>query len=344
MTPGTLILNQGVAEIVFDTGASLTLEGPVTIRIIGRSAAQLLVGKLVFKGNDDSIFDLSTPDFQLVDIGTEYAVSVEPDSEELHVFEGEVLRSDKQGATDRLFAGEAKRYSTSETGAGASISLSTDGFVRQVSDLTIPMNPADALLAFEDFNYRDPMALTSGQANGASEWGSQWDIGIRFITGKFRDVPLINTAVDISSPDGQLQQTGMLEFPFATTGITYAGMHRRLATPLRLDVDGVYYFSLVFEFGDQPASLADAPFAFEFILRPDFPREVRQPKPRSEREVVAVGVYSSSHGIAVIFQDTGKRTTVPLTPGRPYLLVGKIVCSRNLADQVMFVWSTETNS
>lgn len=335
LVPGTLILEQGVAEIAFDTGANLTLEGPATIRIIGRSAAQLLAGKLVFKGDETSIFDLSTPDVQLVDIGTEYAVSVGPDSEELHVFEGEVLRSDKLGAIDRLFAGEAKRYSTGTAGAGSSISLATDDFVRQVPDMVPPIREADSLLAFEDFSYRDPMAINSGQANGGSGWTGSWEIGKRFTAGKFQNIALINPDTSIAAKGAPPQRAGVLEFPSAATGISDAGIHRRLATPLRLDQDGVYYFSCQFEFGNQPASVADDPYAFMFILRPDFSRDVRQQRRMSEREEVAVGVHSSSHGIAVIFQETGKRTAVPLPTGRPYLLVGKIVCSRDLSDQVL---------
>ncbi|MCP4787288.1 MAG: FecR domain-containing protein [Fuerstiella sp.] len=337
LASGTLALDQGVAEIAFDTGATLTLEGPAELRIIARSAAQLLSGKLVFKGDATSIFDLSTPAVRLIDIGTEYAVSVAPDSEEIHVFEGEVLRSDQFGATDRLLAGEARRYSTNGQETDALISLATEDFVRQIPDASPSVDDTNDLLTYETFSYDDSLAISSDLANGGAGWSGSWEFGGRSEVEQPNVIPLINTIQGLASHGEESGLPGMLEFPSIERGLTRAGLHRSLATPLRLDQDGVYYFSLLFEFdsGTPLEAIPDAPYAFMFILRPDFPRELRQLKPRGQREELAVGVYSNSHAISILFQQTGIRTAVPMPTGQPYLLVGKIVCSRDLPGQVL---------
>ncbi len=337
LASGTLVLDQGVAEIAFDTGATLTLEGPAELRIIGRSAAQLLSGKPVFKGDATSIFDLSTPAVRLIDIGTEYAVSVAPDSEEIHVFEGEVLRSDQFGATDRLLAGEARRYSTNGQESGSLISLATEEFVRQIPDSLPSADDTNDLLTYENFSYDDPLAISSGRADGGIGWSGNWEFGGRSEVEKPSAFPLINTIHGLADHGEKFGLPGMLEFPSIERGLTRAGLHRSLATPLRLDQDGVYYFSLLFEFdsGTPLEAIPKAPYAFMFILRPDFPREVRQLKQRGLREELAVGVYSNSHAISILFQQTGIRTAVPMPTGQPYLLIGKIVCSRDLPGQVL---------
>src|SRR5262245_46782553 len=93
LLPGELRLRQGVASVAFDGGAHLVLEGPAELRLESASAATLLRGKVVFHGDESAPpFDLHTPKSTLVDYGTEYAVSVAADGEEVHVFEGEVQR------------------------------------------------------------------------------------------------------------------------------------------------------------------------------------------------------------------------------------------------------------
>ena len=92
LMPGELLLERGTAEIHFDSGAALTVEGPARLEIISQFAAQLWKGKAVFRGDSYGVFELRTPQASLLDIGTEYAVKVGPGGEEVHVFDGEVHR------------------------------------------------------------------------------------------------------------------------------------------------------------------------------------------------------------------------------------------------------------
>src|SRR5437667_292557 len=82
-------------------GARLVLEGPAELRLESASAATLLSGKVVFRGDESALpFDLHTPTSTLVDYGTEYAVSVAADGEEVHVFEGQVQRRPAVGGEE----------------------------------------------------------------------------------------------------------------------------------------------------------------------------------------------------------------------------------------------------
>src|SRR5262249_1960255 len=89
LLPGELRLQKGIARIRFDSGPELVLEGPAVVRLDSRTAATVLRGKAVFKGDETgAAFDLHTPSSTLVDFGTEYAVAVGPEDEEVHVFDG----------------------------------------------------------------------------------------------------------------------------------------------------------------------------------------------------------------------------------------------------------------
>ena len=99
----------------------LTLEGPTAVRIDSAKGATLVAGKLLFKDDDMSgAFELRTPRATLLDLGTEYAVVVDPGGgEEVHVFDGEVSRvATGRVGPETLPGGAARRYGTDPTGPG----------------------------------------------------------------------------------------------------------------------------------------------------------------------------------------------------------------------------------
>src|SRR5262249_54985234 len=74
LRPGVLRLRRGVAEIHFDRGPSLLIQGPVELRLDSETAATLVSGTVVFRTDEPTgPFDLHTPTATLVDVGTEYA-------------------------------------------------------------------------------------------------------------------------------------------------------------------------------------------------------------------------------------------------------------------------------
>ena len=93
LMPGQgLNLRAGLAEITFADGATVLLEGPSTFYTDGRAKGYLHVGRLVAKATKGAEgFTIQTPSAMIVDLGTEFGVSVSDNgAAEAHVFQGEV--------------------------------------------------------------------------------------------------------------------------------------------------------------------------------------------------------------------------------------------------------------
>ena len=89
---GPLQLRSGSAVLRFDSGAEIVLSGDTRIELLSASHAALHHGDVVIRAEDGAEgFALDTPTRHLVDLGTEFAVHVDPTgATELHVHEGEV--------------------------------------------------------------------------------------------------------------------------------------------------------------------------------------------------------------------------------------------------------------
>ncbi len=84
-------LPKGLAEIEFDSGAKIILEGPAEIKMNSANGAYLNLGKLVAHVPPRAQgFTIKTPNAKFVDLGTEFGVSVEGRSSTLSVFKGQV--------------------------------------------------------------------------------------------------------------------------------------------------------------------------------------------------------------------------------------------------------------
>lgn len=90
----TLRLKSGLARLVFSSGAEVLLEGPVTFTAETADSGRLRRGKLVARAETDQAqgFTIRTPTAQIVDLGTEFGVTVDEQGRtETHVFAGHVL-------------------------------------------------------------------------------------------------------------------------------------------------------------------------------------------------------------------------------------------------------------
>lgn len=87
-----LRLEQGLAEVQFDNGARVTLEGPCTFTPVQAGRGQLKKGRLVAYVPARAIgFTLDTDTAQIVDLGTEFGVAIDAEgASEVQVFQGEV--------------------------------------------------------------------------------------------------------------------------------------------------------------------------------------------------------------------------------------------------------------
>jgi ferric-dicitrate binding protein FerR (iron transport regulator) len=328
LAPGELRFRQGVARIRFDNGPDLTVEGPAVLRIDSGSAATVFRGKVVFRADETaSPFDLHTPSSTLVDLGTEYAVAVSPEGEEIHVFDGEVQRRPRTAAqgseSEQLKAGEARRFGSSMDAKGQPAVLDPASFVRRLSAPDQLPNAADALLAYEGFDYADAELFRTGKANGGTGWKGHWHAGLtRPLLEGDKNLWVLNAKEGLTRPGAAAPGVGGC---FDYTG--FAKYHRRLATPVRLDADGVYYLSFLFR---RHAPPADPLNAVAVLLRTtqDFEKDKSDPHTR-----LNIGIGGANQ-VFTHFGGAGTRTQVPLEYGETYLLVAKIAVSAGSSSQV----------
>jgi hypothetical protein len=326
LLPGDLYLRQGVARVRFDAGPELTIEGPATVRLESPTAAMVLRGKVVFKADDaGTSFDLRTPASTLEDFGTEFAVSVTAEGEEIHVFEGEVQRTSAGSGSERLTAGKARRYGPSPDAVGEATPLDPQRFVRQVvTPARPPADPTAGLLAYDGFDYADPNALEAQRANGGSGWAGPWTPGLaRPLNPGDENRLALRVDRSLNRPGGK-SVGGSFEYA------GFAKYFRRLATPIRLDADGIYYVSFLIRREGPPA---DALNSVSVQLRTTAEMEAEWGRGEADlRQRLNFGV-DRANDVSTHLERVGARTPLPLSYGETYLVVGKIAASAAHPDQ-----------
>ncbi len=91
-----LSLNSGLAEITFDCGARVILQGRASFKAESVNSAVLDSGKVTVRAETVAAkgFAIRTPGMKTVDLGTEFGLEVAPTGvEQVHVFRGEVVVS-----------------------------------------------------------------------------------------------------------------------------------------------------------------------------------------------------------------------------------------------------------
>ncbi len=113
LAPGRLRLAEGLARIVFDTGAEVTLEGPADLEIVSARRCVLHGGRLVGKVPPGAVgFTVDTPTAVLKDLGTEFGVHVKDErTADVQVFNGLVdVEHRASGRTERMPTGRNLRF------------------------------------------------------------------------------------------------------------------------------------------------------------------------------------------------------------------------------------------
>jgi hypothetical protein len=130
-------IQQGIAKIQFDSGASVIVEGPAEFCLKNSNAMVLRQGKIfAFVPGQAQGFSVSTPDSTIVDLGTEFGITVLPNQgTELHVFSGltQILfpGSSRTDSVQDVTAGQARRINAAAERI-ETIPLSEYQFVRQI--------------------------------------------------------------------------------------------------------------------------------------------------------------------------------------------------------------------
>jgi ferric-dicitrate binding protein FerR (iron transport regulator) len=117
LSAGRLRLAEGIARIVFDQGAEVTLEAPADLELVSRDRCVLHGGRLVAHVPPPAIgFIVDTPTAVLKDLGTEFGVNVkDAQTAEVQVFNGIVdVQHRTSGQMERLQTGRNRRFGTDE--------------------------------------------------------------------------------------------------------------------------------------------------------------------------------------------------------------------------------------
>ena len=110
---GRLRLAEGLARIIFDHGAEITLEAPADLELRSAQYCVLRGGRLVANVPPPAVgFTVETPTAVLNDLGTEFGVNVhEAGTSDVQVFRGLVdVRHRASGKTEHMTTGHIRRF------------------------------------------------------------------------------------------------------------------------------------------------------------------------------------------------------------------------------------------
>ena len=103
---GIFRIESGLAQLEFFSGAILIVEGPAELNLASAWKISCKSGRLrAFVPEPAQGFEIETPDYKAVDLGTEFALSVASDGRsEVHVVDGEVRLDNKGGGELRTLS------------------------------------------------------------------------------------------------------------------------------------------------------------------------------------------------------------------------------------------------
>lgn len=173
-TTGTLVLTRGLAELRFHSGTNVVLEAPCEVKVLSAASAMLLAGSVFADVTELSDgFTLQTPELTISDEGTEFAVSLDDSSTEIHVFDGSVFCEPNEESTktrERIGAGQARRFIRSRPGRANRIPFEARRFARRLK-VEVQSAAGDSLLAYDGFE--NPAGRMRPERNGLG-WMSGW--------------------------------------------------------------------------------------------------------------------------------------------------------------------------
>ncbi|MEM6797875.1 MAG: LamG-like jellyroll fold domain-containing protein [Planctomycetota bacterium] len=154
-----LMLLSGLAQLTFESGAKLLLQGPANFVVDSEMDGSLHAGKVTaVVPRRAHGFTIRTPSVEVIDLGTEFAIEVdESGASEVHVIDGEVVahgvdaKGRQFGELTHVVGQEAVKYSA-EKQASRPVRYDADKFRRELqprlSDAELPKLPVRSGLAF----------------------------------------------------------------------------------------------------------------------------------------------------------------------------------------------------
>lgn len=133
---GVLEFDEGVAEIDFFCGATLVVEGPAKLDLESDWSVRLLAGRM--RANVPPAargFVVKAADSEIIDLGTEFALEVGPETARVKVIDGEIKLRGGEHDGNHLTTGQARRLAGTEEEEDTFADLSTVTDVRMRHEL-----------------------------------------------------------------------------------------------------------------------------------------------------------------------------------------------------------------
>ncbi len=221
---GRFSLRSGLAQIEFFSGATVIVEGPAELDLESAWRVVCRSGRLrAFVPEPAQGFVVSTPDYEAVDLGTEFALSVGGDGRsEIHVVDGAVRLDAADGRELRhLGAGRSIRASDGEL---TEIESRGEGFVDRERLMQLARD--DWRSRYADWKQQsetlrnDPATLVHFDFEGQNPWD-------RALENRSASVPGAGAVIGAQWTQGRWPGKGALEF-------------KRISDRVRLRVPGDY--------------------------------------------------------------------------------------------------------
>jgi len=316
---GEISIESGTMVFGLDDGPRIVLKGPVRLTLESEQKAFLHHGYLGFENFYDSgAFEVTTPYSVMVDIGTEYAVEVGPEGEAVRVYEGEVWRTDPKSPDNVSFIAKGQ---TAVFGHGEKDSAKLANVERVRNIFNDKSSVSRTPWAVEKFNYPVELGVPTQLKNGGRGWESVW-------RGLTRDLSMnIIRQNELTLSEGFGFGKAFRDQGKSVVLSGNSTMHRRMVNPIRRDVNGTYYFSVLFkaEASEKDGGMPSALFVTC--------KNSENPSTSNEDRLTA-GLYKGR--MLLCRYDGSKRGFVRTNIGGPNLLVGKITVSEHGDDEIRF--------
>lgn len=317
---GIIKLASGAAELRFDSGTNVILEGPCDLMVQTVDSAKLLAGTVFVDVTEVSNgFLLETPEAQIVDEGTQFAVSLDSLTTEVHVFDGSVIWATAESDSDfeeRITTGEARRYLRSEPSRSRRIPFGQRQFVRRIEE-DVREAGGGELLAYDGF---ENLAGQLRRGRSGFGWSGGWESAGR---GRGSLAEVIDAPSDV------------------VFGIDRAGrrllslrggddLRRSFENPIELSPGESVFVSLLIS---RQSSTVEDDSSTQIMLEPESASRRYQ-----RRHSVSFGI--TSHGEPFLNNaGTISRVASELSEGGTYLLVLKYVTERRGATAGLRVYN-----
>lgn len=318
---GEYILARGVTEFRFDSGTDLILEAPCQLTVASWDSAQLLRGNVFVNVTElSSGFTLSTPEGDILDEGTEYAVALDADATEIHVFDGSVIwvpEANETKTEERIEAGEAKRFVNTAPARGHHIPFGQRQFVRRI-EADLKEQAGDALLAYDGF---ENLAGQIRRNRSGFGWSLGWEPGTRRGNrGKLATI--------VDAPDDVvfgISRKGRRLLSLAAGD----DIRREFESPLTMQSGETYFLSFLME--RLPAQ-DNSRRSLQISLEPNRPRRGHRQQP-----IVSFGVTSEGFPFLRVGHSITE-TAAPINDHEVRLCVVKVIRSEQTVEARMRIY------